>query len=173
MSQHPSEVLRILNAALLEQHQTDRFCTAVYAIVEPRFARVRVTVSSGGHPPPYVIRNDGTVEPIECGGTLLGFMEGVALRDATVELEFGDKLFLYTDGVLDIRQKGGMFGQEGLEKLLYECSKRGTEPAAEYIASTVTELQGGQATDDIAYILVGVRSSVFNIGRRRARGDTD
>ena len=171
MSQHPSEVLRILNAALLEQHQTDRFCTAVYAIVEPRFARVRVTVSSGGHPPPYVIKNDGTVEPIECGGTLLGFMEGVALRDATVDLEFGDKLFLYTDGVLDIRQKGGMFGTEGLEKLLYECSKRGTEPAAEYIASTVTELQGGRATDDIAYILVGVRSSVFNIGRRRPRGE--
>ncbi len=169
MSQHPSEVLRILNAALLEQQQTDRFCTAVYAIVEPRFARVRVTVSSGGHPPPYVIRNDGSVIPVECGGTLLGFMDGIALRDATIELEFGDKLFLYTDGVLDIRQKGGMFGAEGLEKLLYECSKRGTEGAAEHIAQTVTELQGGRATDDIAYIILGVRSSVFNIGRRRAR----
>ena len=42
---------------------------------------MRVTVSSGGHPPPYVIRNDGSRRPVECGGTLLGFIEGVALRD--------------------------------------------------------------------------------------------
>jgi PAS domain S-box-containing protein len=167
----PSDALAVLNTALLEQNMTDRFCTAVYAIIEPRFARVRVTVSSGGHPAPYVIRNDGAVEPIPCSGTLLGFMEGVSLRDATVDLEFGDKLFLYTDGVLDIRQKGGTFGQEGLEKLLYECSKRGTEGAAEHITHTVADLQQGRATDDIAFIILGVRSSVFNIqrGSRKSR----
>lgn len=166
---HPSEALRVLNAALVEQNQTDRFCTAVYAIVDPRFARVRVTVSSGGHPPPYVIRNDGTVEPVDCGGTLLGFIDDIALRDADVELNFGDKLFLYTDGVLDIRMRSGMFGQDGLEKLLYESAKRGTESAAEFIAQTLTEMQDGVATDDIAFILMGVRSSIFNLARRRFR----
>jgi serine phosphatase RsbU (regulator of sigma subunit) len=170
-SERPSDTLRVLNTALLEQNQTDRFCTAVYATVEPRFARVRITVSSGGHPAPYVIRNDGRVEPIACGGTLLGFMDGISLQDAVVDLEFGDKLFLYTDGVLDIRQKGGTFGTEGLEKLLYECSKRGTESAADHISTTVAELQQGRATDDIAFILVGVRSSVFDVRRRgRTRG---
>jgi hypothetical protein len=169
-AKHPSEALRVLNTALIEQNQTDRFCTAVYAIVDPRFARVRVTVSSGGHPPPYVIRNDGSVEPVDCGGTLLGFIDAVSLQDADVELEFGDKLFLYTDGVLDIRMRSGMFGQDGLEKLLYECAKRGTESAAEHISQTLAELQDGVATDDIAFILMGVRSSVFNIpGRRRAK----
>ena len=167
-ARNPSEALRVLNTALVEQNQTDRFCTAVYASIEPRFARVRVVVSCGGHPPPYIIRNDGTIEPIECGGTLLGFIDAVALRDAVIDLEFGDKLFLYTDGVLDIRRRGGMFGQEGLEKLLYECAKRGTEAAADHISQTLSELQDGQATDDIAFILMGVRSSVFNIGRRRA-----
>jgi serine phosphatase RsbU (regulator of sigma subunit) len=162
----PSDALRVLNAALLEQSATDRFCTGVYAIVEPRFARVRITVSCGGHPAPYVIRNDGLVEPIACGGTLLGFMDGISLRDTVVDLEFGDKLFLYTDGILDIRQKGGTFGTDGLEKMLYECSKRGTEGSAEFITQTVAELQQGRATDDIAFIMLGVRSSVFNIQRR-------
>jgi serine phosphatase RsbU (regulator of sigma subunit) len=117
-----------------------------------------------------VVRNDGRVEPVECGGTLLGFIDSVALRDAQIELEFGDKLFLYTDGVLDIRQRGGMFGPEGLEKLLYECAKRGTEAAADHISHTLAEMQDGNPTDDIAFILMGVRSSVFSIqGRRRAR----
>jgi serine phosphatase RsbU (regulator of sigma subunit)/PAS domain-containing protein len=169
-ARHPSEALRVLNAALIEQNQTDRFCTAVYAIVDPGFARIRVTVSSGGHPPPYVIRNDGTVEPVDCGGTLLGFIDDVSLRDADVELEFGDKLFLYTDGVLDIRMRSGMFGQDGLEKLLYECAKRGTDGAAEHISQTLADLQDGVATDDIAFILMGVRSSVFSIpGRKLSR----
>ena len=166
----PSEALRILNTALLEQKQTDRFCTAVYATVEPRFARVRITASCGGHPAPYVIRNDGRVEPILCNGTLLGFIENVALQDTVVDLEFGDKLFLYTDGLLDIRQKGGTFGQEGLEKLLYECSKRGTEASAEFISHTISDLQQGRATDDIAFIMLGVRSSVFDVrGKGRDR----
>ena len=168
-AENPSDALRVLNSALVEQQQTDRFCTAVYALVEPRFARVRVTISCGGHPPPYVIRNDGTVEPIDCGGTLLGFLDPVSLRDAEIELEFGDKLFLYTDGVLDIRQKRGMFGPEGLEKLLYECSKRGTEASAELLSQRLIELQGGRATDDIAFIMIGVRSSVFNVATKWSR----
>lgn len=169
-ARHPSEALRVLNAALIEQNQTDRFCTAVYAIVDPRFARVRVTVSSGGHPCPYVIRNDGTVAPVECGGTLLGFIDDVSLRDTQVELEFGDKLFLFTDGAMDIRTRNGMFGQDGLEKLLYECAKRGTDAAAEHISQVLIELQDGVATDDIAFMIMGVRSSVFSLpGRRRAR----
>lgn len=167
----PSEVLAVLNKALVDQTQTDRFCTAVYAITEPRFARVKVTISSGGHPPPYVIRNDGTIEPINCNGMLLGFMDKIELIDATVELEFGDKLFLYTDGILDIRTNGngGTFGPEGLEKLLYEASKRGTEAAADFLSTRISELQAGKSTDDIAFILIGVRSSVFNIPRRRFR----
>lgn len=169
----PSDALRVLNSALIEQNQTDRFCTAVYATVEPRFARVRVTVSSGGHPPPYVIRNDGTVETVQCGGTLLGFLDDVTLRDEHLELEFGDKLFLYTDGVLDIRQEGGMFGPEGLEKLLAECAKRGTASAAEHISEAVTKLQDGIQTDDIAYILLGVRSSVFKVQGRRRRSEKE
>jgi PAS domain S-box-containing protein len=163
----PSEALSILNQAMLDQNQTDRFCTAVYAIVDPKFGRIRVSISSGGHPCPYVIRNDGSIESVECGGTLLGFIEAIALRDATVDLEFGDKLFLYTDGVLDIRQKDGTFGPEGLEKLLYESSKRGTEAAADYISTALAEIQDGRITDDIAFILMGVRSSVFNIQSRR------
>jgi serine phosphatase RsbU (regulator of sigma subunit)/PAS domain-containing protein len=168
----PSEVLAVLNAALLEQSQTDRFCTAVFAIVEPKFGRVRVTVSAGGHPPPYVVRNDGAVEAVDCGGTLLGFIEGVALRDERLELEFGDKLFLYTDGVLDIRQKGGMFGPEGLEKLLYETSRRGTESAADFVAQTLASMPKERAADDIAFMLLGVRSSVFNVQRRRRAATT-
>jgi serine phosphatase RsbU (regulator of sigma subunit)/PAS domain-containing protein len=169
----PSDALRVLNSALIEQKQTDRFCTAVYSTVEPRFARVRVIVSSGGHPPPYVIRNDGTVETVDCGGTLLGFLDDVALRDEHIELEFGDKLFLYTDGVLDIRQKGGMFGPEGLEKLLTECAKRGTAAAAEHISTAISKLQDGRQTDDIAYILLGVRSSVFKVQGRRGRSEDE
>ncbi len=60
-----------------------------------------------------------------------------------------------------------MFGTEGLERLLHDCSKRGTHAAAEHIATTLLRLQDGKPTDDIAFILLGVRSSVFRIRGRR------
>jgi PAS domain S-box-containing protein len=162
----PSQILKMLNTALLERTDIDRFCTVVYAHVEPRFGRVRVTVSSAGHPVPYIVRSNGTVEAVDCGGTLVGFVEGIALKDAIVDLEFGDKLFLYTDGLLDIRPAEGEFGPEGLVNLLRQTGKRGTETATELIGRTALDLEAGEQRDDIAILALGVKSSIFRLQPR-------
>jgi serine phosphatase RsbU (regulator of sigma subunit) len=160
-TQRPSEILSVLNAALLEQTDGDRFCTAVYALMEPRFGRVNVTVASGGHPLPYVVRSNGALEPIACEGTLLGVVADPDLTDMSVELDFGDKLILYTDGIFDVRPVDAHFGQEQLEQLFAACSKRGVKSAADLIERSVLELQGGQARDDFALVIFGVRASIF------------
>ena len=160
-TQRPSEILSMLNAALLEQTDHDRFCTAVYALMELRFGRVNVTVSCGGHPLPYVVRSDGSLEAIAAEGTLLGVVADPELNDVSVELDFGDKLILYTDGILDVRPTESRFGQQQLEELFAACSKRGVNAAAELIERSVLELQEGQARDDFALVIFGVRASIF------------
>jgi serine phosphatase RsbU (regulator of sigma subunit) len=162
----PSQILKMLNTALLERPDIDRFCTVIYAHVEPRFGRVRVTLSSAGHPLPYIVRSNGTVEAVDCGGTLVGFVESVALKDAVVDLEFGDKLFLYTDGLLDIRPAEGEFGPEGLVQLLRETGKRGTETATELVGRTALDLEAGNQRDDIAILVLGVKSTIFRVQPR-------
>lgn len=165
-TQRPSRILSMLNAALLEETERDRFSTAVYALVEPRFARVDVTVSCGGHPPPYVVRSDGTLEQVESAGTLLGVVPDPKLDDVTIELNFGDKLIMYTDGILDVRPPPGtVFGQRELEELLRDCAKRGVSASAELISRSILDLQHGETRDDFAIVIVGVRASIF----RRAR----
>jgi len=160
----PSEILGILNQALLEDPSVERFCTAVVATVTPKFGRVHVTLSCGGHPHPYVIRGDGTIEEVDVAGTLLGFMPNVPLADAKLELQFGDKLVLYTDGVTDVRIRGRTTGEEEFVKLLEQCAKRGSESTTDYITRQVIEKQGGRPSDDIALVVIGVRSSIFRSG---------
>lgn len=160
-TQRPSEILSMLNAALLDETERDRFCTALYALIEPRFGRVNVTVACGGHPLPYVVRSNGTLEAVACEGTLLGVVADPELADISVELDFGDKLILYTDGILDIRPREAKFGQAQLEQLFAACSKRGVKAAADLIERSVLELHEGQARDDFALVILGVRASIF------------
>ncbi len=158
-TQRPSEILGILNQALLEDPSVERFCTAVVACVEPKFGRVRVTLSCAGHPHPYVIRSNGNVEEVDVAGTLLGFMPNVPHTDVNIELQFGDKLVLYTDGVTDVR--GRATGERDFVQLLDQCAKRGTQSTVDFITEQVIANQGGKPSDDIALLVLGVRSSIF------------
>lgn len=167
----PSEILSLLNSALLEQVSGDKFCTAAFVIIEPRFGRVQLTASSGGHPLPYVVRSGGAVEPVNCEGTLLGVVRNPVLQDVSLELDFGDKLFLYTDGIFEVRKNGWRINIPDLEKLLSTCSKRGATASAESLARTVLDGQAGHAQDDFALIVLGVKASVFR--KRRLRRSSE
>jgi serine phosphatase RsbU (regulator of sigma subunit)/putative methionine-R-sulfoxide reductase with GAF domain len=169
-SGRPSEVLQILNTALFEQTEQDRFCTAVYAVVRPRFGRLEATVACAGHPPPFIVRSDGTVEPLECAGTLLGIVPEIELEDVYVELGFGDKLVLYTDGVIEARSNDGrMFGDVDFERLLRESATRGVGAAADVMTKAVIDFQDGEPRDDVALVVVGVKTSIFRRSRPARR----
>jgi serine phosphatase RsbU (regulator of sigma subunit) len=172
-SKRPAEILSILNTALLEQTEHDRFCTAVYGELRPRFGRLVATVACAGHPPPYVVRSDGTVEALPCAGTLLGIVQDIELADVTVELGFGDKIVFYTDGVIEARSESGeMFGDQRFERLLRDSATRGVNAAADQITNAVIDFQSGRPRDDVALVVVGVRSSIFRRprpARRRLR----
>jgi serine phosphatase RsbU (regulator of sigma subunit) len=107
------------------------------------------------------VRSNGAIEAIACEGTLLGVVADPELADISVELDFGDKLILYTDGILDIRPRDSTFEQPQLEQLFAACSKRGVKAAADLIERSVLELQEGQARDDFALVILGVRASIF------------
>ena len=94
-------------------------------------------------------------------GTLLGVVADPEFTDVSAELDFGDKLIVYTDGVMDIRPEESPFGPHQLEELFAACSKRGVKSAADLIERTILALQGGQARDDFAIVIVGVRASIF------------
>jgi PAS domain S-box-containing protein len=155
----PSQILALLNEAMLHDHARDerRFCTVAYAALQQAGSGVGLRVASGGHPLPVVLRGDGRVEQLGSPGTLLGMVPDVEIDDVEGRLEPGDTLVLYTDGVIDARIAGDPLGEDGLFALLAGC--RGLEAAriAERIEQVAIEHWGGPVGDDVAVVVIRAR----------------
>src|SRR5436305_12923468 len=97
----PSQILGLLNEALLRQRTDRRFCTVLYGRLERNGNGHRFDFASGGHPLPLVLRADSAGGEVGIPGTLLGIVPDPDLSDDGVVLSPGDALVLYTDGVTD------------------------------------------------------------------------
>ncbi len=90
------------------------------------------------------------------GGSLLGVLPDVPVGSQTVTLAPGDALVLYTDGAVEARRDGVMFGDEGLRDAI-----AGAPPAAQPLADAIEDgggrHVGGTMTDDLAVLVVRVR----------------
>jgi PAS domain S-box-containing protein len=154
----PSRILSTLNEAILRQRNDKRFCTAAYGLLEPAEKGARFTVCCGGHPQPLILRADGSVEPACEHGLVLGVFPDPQLSDQVFELDPGDTLVLYTDGVLEARRPDGeLFGEERLSELLSSCEGLGASTVAEKIERAVMDFQQGRAHDDLALLVLRVR----------------
>ena len=152
----PCGILTRLNEALLRL-ASERFLTAIYATLEPKGdGTVRVTLSSGGHPPGLLLRDDESVEILDrANGTLLGVFPTVDLTDLLIVLHPGDALVLVTDGVLEARDDhGDEFGFERLAALLSTCTGRSAAGIARRIERSVLDHRGDRADDDIAIVVL-------------------
>jgi serine phosphatase RsbU (regulator of sigma subunit) len=98
---HPSDLLEAVNTALIDREMSGRFCTMVAARIVVDDRGVRATVSSGGHPLPFLLGANGEVREVGRYGTLLGIFDGIQVLDDTVELAPGASLVLYTDGLIE------------------------------------------------------------------------
>src|SRR5262249_23163449 len=90
--------------ATLDRHMeavcpASRFVTFFLSVVDPVTGRVRFC--NAGHNPPFVVRGDGRVERLDVCGLPLGLMPGGAYQSRETQLERGDLLVLYSDGVTE------------------------------------------------------------------------
>lgn len=93
----PGEVLARLNAEMIRrQGRTTRFATAVYAVVDCRSRLLKV--AGAGHPPPLLVRSDGSSRLLDTPGGLLGVFADEEYGEIEVELAIGDHLLFYSDG---------------------------------------------------------------------------
>ncbi len=156
--QRPSRVLTTLNEALRQQIVNERFCTVAYARVRSSNGRVRLTICCGGHPLPLVLRVDGSVERVGQPGTLLGVFPDPQLDDEVVDLEPGDAIVFYTDGVTEERMGDQVFGEEGLVSVLEASSGLDAQAIAGEIGKAVESFRPQQPRDDMAILVLRVKS---------------
>ncbi|MFE7533973.1 PP2C family protein-serine/threonine phosphatase [Streptomyces rhizosphaericola] len=141
-----------LNRAL-RQERASRFLTAVVATLAPQSdGTVLLSTCSAGHPPPLVLRGDGTVSEVLSGGLLLGVLDDVSYQSHQERLTPDDTLVLFTDGLTESREAGGTFFESVLPARL--AALRGSDAAhiAESLARQARAFRdSGQ--DDIALLV--------------------
>jgi PAS domain S-box-containing protein len=152
----PSEILRLVNDAILRQRSDNRFSTVVYARVRRTGSGARVELTSGGHPLPLLVRSDGEVEVLGEPGTLLGVVPDPTLHDVAVDLAPGDTLVLYTDGVTEAGAPHNLLTPEQLAQLAARCRGDGAAEIVACLESAAVEASSGAPHDDIAIVAVRV-----------------
>ena len=154
----PSQLLRVLNSALLAERAGHRLASVACVRLDPEQDGARLTVSVAGHPLPLVVGVDGTVREVGRFGQLLGVEEDLVVFNAGDRLGPGELLILYTDGVTEARGPGGMFGEEHLRSLLMTLGGEAPARVLQRIESAVLAASGGRPRDDLAMIALRVRT---------------
>lgn len=143
----PSAVLTRLDA-LVQQLEGDQMATLTYLVIEPDWSRLRF--ASAGHPPALLLGPDGTAEYLwEGRSSPLGVWGPEPSEEATAELDWGSKLALYTDGLVEVRGEPLL---DGLERLKQAVLSGPDEPDAlcEHVIDSMLDERG--ARDDVAFL---------------------
>jgi serine phosphatase RsbU (regulator of sigma subunit) len=150
----PSSVLADLNE-VLRREEGEGFCTVAMGRLESHDGGgASLTVSSGGHPLPVVLRRDGSVETVGSPGTLVGIFEDVELHDGTVRLQRGDTVVFYTDGLIDARRSEPI-DDAALDALLATCRDLDAMGTIECFRDAVADPEG-ESPDDIAILALRI-----------------
>lgn len=112
-AQNPLEVLANLNRTmLLDAGERDiaTFCTALLAFAHRTDTGYRLRLASAGHPPPLIIDSSGRSAELAVEGPPVGWFEGAVFGEHELELEAGQTLVMYTDGLTEARLDGRLLG---------------------------------------------------------------
>jgi phosphoserine phosphatase RsbU/P len=150
----PGEVLAAMNSRLQGMAE-ERFVTAFYGILNRRTRML--TFANAGHPYPmrYSPRT-GTVQPIAAQGFLLGIMADEVYRERTIELEPGDRLCFFTDGLVETRNEiGELFGEERLQNFLIANGRGGADGLLRELLAAQETFRGSQKLGDDVTVMIG------------------
>jgi len=147
----PSDFLAYANDVVVDEIASGKFITMAYLTVDPAGP---VLGASAGHPAPRLIHPDGRVEPLECGGLALGIDADQTYEQTSADLRPGAGVVLYTDGVIEARRRGELFGSERLDALLAEHAGEPAQAIADALVEACRAFAGGDLGDDCAIVVI-------------------
>ena len=153
----PARILEEFNNTLAEQNPEMLFITTFAAIFDPKTGIL--TYSNGGHNPPYLL-SDRLIPLKDAGGMAAGIFPDQEYEEATITMQEGDCLFLFTDGVNEARnQEGQFYTTEKLEEVLSGQLGMAGQDVISSIRESLSAFAGqAEQSDDIT--MLTFRSSV-------------
>jgi hypothetical protein len=152
----PADALERTNRVLVRERRSSLFITALCARLDLPSGRLRM--ANAGHEPPLLVRRDGSpVSAIEGSGPLMGAFDTLGLPETVTDLEPGDVVVFYTDGVTDARSESGeRFEDARLLAAIEDARSGSAEEIVASIREAVDRFQAGMPpADDVTVVAIG------------------
>jgi sigma-B regulation protein RsbU (phosphoserine phosphatase) len=147
-----ADVVERLNRQLYASTQMEKYATFFYAVYDAQTRQL--TYTNAGHPPPFYFHR-GKIERLRAGGTVVGLFGAANYEQAIVQLEPGDMLLAFTDGMTEPENS---FGEEFGEERLLEAAQRAAgstpEELVQEIYRTVGDWTGSPELQDDMTLVV-------------------
>lgn len=153
--QDPHEVMSCLNERFQSSVESMLYFTMVYGVIHTPTGKV--SISHAGHPPTVWMQTGaGDAHFVEGEGVPVGMIPGMVYETYDLQLSPGDRLFLYSDGIVECENsQGEMFGQEKLKSLLKESQALPMNDMITAVQRQIEDWQGhDQFDDDVTYLIM-------------------
>jgi serine phosphatase RsbU (regulator of sigma subunit) len=148
----PGDFLSAANEVIVDEIASGKFITMAYLTIDG--ARGDVACASAGHPAPRLVLPDGTVRGLEATGLVLGIDSGQDYDEVRADLPSGAVIVVYTDGVIEARLDGELYGVERLDPLLAEHRDLPPRELALRVVEDCRDFAGGELGDDVAVVVI-------------------
>src|SRR5205814_7649255 len=143
----------VLNGIVMKTAPRRILMTFFFGILDPRSQTLRF--SSAGHLDPYVYRSNGTLESLSSWGFPLGVRRREPFREHTVEFAAGDRLILYSDGLIEaIDDDGEPFGFDRFEKVLLDSGHLSAEDIKKTLLGSIRKFTRNRPPEDDQTLVV-------------------
>jgi sigma-B regulation protein RsbU (phosphoserine phosphatase) len=112
----PGRILALLNRHLYRSTQPAKYATLFLAYYNATTAEL--TYSNAGHLPPLVLSRDGRIRRLDQGGTVVGLLDGMHYEEVRFQMQPGDILVAYSDGITEPENDFGEFGEARLMEVV-------------------------------------------------------
>jgi serine phosphatase RsbU (regulator of sigma subunit) len=148
------EVLNRMNRLLCEKSLGFQFVTLFLFLLKPDGEGQFI---SAGHNPAWLFRAaTGKIEDLTAEAAVLGVFQAASYRPRALNLDKGDLLVVYSDGLTDAENPAGeMIGEEGLREIIRREARLGSQAVEQALLKAIADFtQGMPQTDDITFLVV-------------------
>jgi phosphoserine phosphatase RsbU/P len=154
----PKKVMERMNKNLCQKLERiqGRFITAFYAIMD--CDTKELVFANAGHNYPFLIRESGRIERLDTEGMILGVDESIKFEEISKDFYPGDKLVLYTDGIIEAKNASGeLLGEDRFCNILLENREKSSQEILKTVKSYIDDFaQGVPQHDDITMVIASI-----------------